>query len=87
MKKVLSIVLGVFLVTSCTENSRVKMFGGTGSIMLPRGKKLVTVTWKDIQVWYLTRPMREDEKPETYEFQEESNWGMVEGTYNIIETK
>lgn len=87
MKKILSIILGVFLVTSCTENSRVKMFGGTGSIMLPRGKKLITVTWKDTQVWYLTRPMREDDKPETYQFQEESNWGVVEGTYNIIETK
>ena len=87
MKKVLSVVLGIFLVTSCTQNNRVKMFGGTGNINLPKGKKLVTVTWKDTQVWYLTRPMRDGEQTEVYQFQEESSWGMVEGTYNIIETK
>lgn len=87
MKKVLSLVLGVFLITSCTENERVKSFGGTGTINLPKGTKLVTVTWKETQVWYLTRPMKDGEVAETYQFQEESSWGVVEGTYNIIETK
>ena len=87
MKKVfLAIMMGV-MVTSCTENERVKAWGGEGTIKLPKGRKLVNVTWKETQVWYLTRPMHKDETPETYQFQEESSWGMVEGTYVIHESK
>jgi hypothetical protein len=87
MKKVfLAILMGV-MVTSCTENERVKQWGGEGNIKLPKGRKLVNVTWKETQVWYLTRPMNSNDVAETYQFQEESSWGVMEGTYNIIETK
>lgn len=87
MKKLfLAIVMGV-IVTSCTENERVKTWGGEGTINLPKGRKLVTVTWKETQIWYLTRPMDSNDVVETYQFQEESSWGVVEGTYNIVETK
>ena len=87
MKKLfLAILMGV-MVTSCTENVRVKTWGGEGTINLPKGRKLVNVTWKENQVWYLTRPMNSNDVAETYQFQEESSWGVMEGTYNIIETK
>jgi hypothetical protein len=87
MKKVfLAILMGV-MVTSCTENERVKQWGGEGNIKLPKGRKLVNVTWKETQVWYLTRPMNSNDVAETYQFQEESSWGVMEGTYNIVETK
>lgn len=87
MRKVfLAIMMGV-MVTSCTENSRVKTWGGEGTINLPKGRKLVNVTWKETQVWYLTRPMNSNDVAETYQFQEESSWGVIEGTYNIVETK
>jgi hypothetical protein len=87
MKKLfLTIVMGV-MVTSCTENNRVKNWGGEGNINLPKGRKLVNVTWKETEVWYLTRPMDSNDVAETYQFQEESSWGVMEGTYNIIETK
>ena len=87
MKKLfLAILMGV-MVTSCTENVRVKTWGGEGTINLPKGRKLVNVTWKENQVWYLTRPMNSNDVAETYQFQEESSWGVVEGTYNIVETK
>ncbi len=86
MKKLLLIlVLGVGLI-SCTENSRVKSFGGTGDIYLPQGQKLVNVTWKGEQIWYLTRPFHKEEETEIYHFQEESSWGVVEGTYYIHES-
>ncbi len=88
MKKViLSAIAIIALSTSCTENARVKRFGGEGTINLPQGQKLINVTWKQDEIWYLTRKMRKDEKAETYKFQEESSWGVVEGTYNLIETK
>jgi hypothetical protein len=38
-------------------------------------------------LWYLTRPMREGEQVETYTFQEESSFGVLEGTYQITEMK
>lgn len=87
MKKVfLGLVLGLLMV-SCTENERVKAWGGEGTIKLPKGRKLVTVTWKETQIWYLTRPMDSTDVAQTYQFQEESSWGVIEGTYNIVETK
>lgn len=87
MKKVfLAIMMGV-MVTSCTENQRVRKWGGEGTINLPQGRKLVNVTWKSDQIWYLTKPMTSNDVAETYQFQEESSWGVIEGTYNIVETK
>ena len=87
MKKViLSLILGT-MVVSCSENSRVKNWGGEGTINLPKGQKLVNVTWKETEVWYLTRTMDSNDVAETYQFQEESSWGVMEGTYTIIESK
>ena len=87
MKKVFLAVLMGVMVTSCTENERVKAWGGKGTINLPKGKKLVNVTWKETQIWYLTRNMDSNDVAETYEFHEESSYGVIEGTYKIIETK
>ena len=87
MKKVFLAVLMGVMVTSCTENERVKAWGGEGTINLPKGKKLVNVTWKETQIWYLPRNMDSNDVAETYEFHEESSYGIIEGTYKIIETK
>jgi hypothetical protein len=87
MKKILAIALVAISLASCTENSRVKNWGGEGTINLPKGQKLITVTWKETQIWYLTRPMDSTDVAETYRFQEESSYGVMEGTYNFIETK
>ena len=88
MKKTI-VLIAVMMMTlvSCTENSRVKNFGGQGTINLPQGRKLVNVTWKETEIWYLTRPMDSTDVAQTYQFHEESSWGMVEGTFNIVETK
>jgi hypothetical protein len=88
MKK-LFICLGLLALTltACTENSRVKSWGGEGTINLPKGRKLVNITWKETQIWYLTRPMNSSDVAETYKFHEESSYGVMEGTYNIVETK
>lgn len=87
MKKLILLLIIATLLFSCTENSRVKNFGGEGTLNLPKGQKLVNVTWKETQLWYLTRPMHDNEPAETYQFQEESSWGVIQGTFNIIETK
>jgi hypothetical protein len=87
MKKILGLIGIIIVLGSCTQNARVRNFGGEGTINLPQGRKLVNATWKNTQLWYLTRQMRPEEVAETYFFQEESSWGMIEGTYNIVETK
>ncbi len=87
MKKIFVLIATSLIFNSCTENTRVKHWGGEGNINLPAGRKLMTVTWKENQIWYLTRPMNSNDSAETYQFHEESSWGMIEGTYNIIETK
>lgn len=85
-KVILGILIGV-IATSCTQNERVKSWGGQGTINLPKGRKLMNITWKKDQIWYLTREMNSNDVAETYQFQEESSWGVVEGTFNIVETK
>ena len=86
IKVILGILIGV-IATSCTQNERVKSWGGQGTINLPKGRKLMNITWKKDQIWYLTREMNSNDVAETYQFQEESSWGVVEGTFNIVETK
>lgn len=86
-KTIVLIAVAMMTLVSCTENSRVKNWGGEGTINLPKGRKLVNVTWKESHIWYLTRPMDSTDVEQTYQFHEESSWGMVEGTFNIVETK
>ena len=89
MKKIILIASAIvsIMITGCTENSRVKNFGGTGEITLPKGEKLVNVTCKNDELWYITRPMSSTDSAMTYTFQEHSGFGIVEGTYIITETK
>lgn len=84
--KLLALCAILLTSVSCTENERVRHFGGTQTINLPAHTKLENVTWKDVEMWILTRPMRAGETPETYSFQEKSNWGVMEGTVNIVES-
>lgn len=67
-------------IVSCTENSRAKSFGGTMTIDIPQGNKLVSATWKEDQLWYLYRPARAGEKPETSTLREDSKFGLIQGT-------
>ena len=80
----LLVVMG-FSLTGC--KSVAKKMGGTISIDVPKGQKVIEATWKDSDVWYLTRPMREDEKPETFTFQEDSNFCIIEGKVIFKESK
>lgn len=71
------------LTTGC--QSVTKNYGGTTEITLDPGLKLEEITWKNDSLWYLTRPMRDDETAETHTFSESSNLGVFEGTVIIIE--
>lgn len=69
----------IALLSSCTENSRAKAWGGTASVDLPANTKLTGATWKDDELWYLTRPMRAGEAAETSTLNEQSSFGLIQG--------
>ncbi len=84
---ILGLLILILTLISCTENSRAKNWGGDSTQELECGQKLIEVTWKESDMWILTRPMREGEVAETYTFHEESSFGVWEGTVTIIECK
>jgi hypothetical protein len=79
MKHIAILILVSVTLFGCTENQRAKSFGGTATVDLPAGEKLTGATWKEENLWYLTRPMRVDEQPEKHTLREQSSLGMVEG--------
>lgn len=82
MKKILfAIAFGLLLLAccSCTENLRARTYGGTTTVELEPGQKLIEVTWKETSLWYLTEPMEPGYEPKTKVFQEDSRFGVMEG--------
>ena len=62
----LLVVLG-----GCTPNQMAKEFGGTGTINLPKGQRLLMAAWKakrEPQTLCLTEPMSSDYTPQTKDF-------------------
>lgn len=88
-KKILAMVLAssitMTMLTGC--QGATKSFGGSMTLNLEPNQKLEEITWKDDSLWYLTRPMTEDDIAETHTFQQQSEWGVFEGTVTIVETK
>ena len=89
MKKTILILLTAIgiAVTGCTENIRARKFGGTSVNYVPDGQKVVTVTWKEAQLWVLTKPMTTNDVAETYTFTEKSSFGLLEGKAIFHEKK
>lgn len=89
MKRIILIFIALFciLLTSCTRQQMTREFGGKMEIHLPAGQELMMVTWKDDDLFYLTRPMTPDYIPVTKTFQESSSWGVMESTVLFIESK
>ncbi|MEY4602647.1 MAG: Brevibacillus phage Jenst [Candidatus Parcubacteria bacterium] len=81
MNKLAAVLITILLLTltGCTANDRAKNYGGTMTVNLPAGQKLVNTSWKNADMWYLTRPSRDGEKPEVLTLHEDSNFGMMQG--------
>ena len=76
----------ICMLTGCQSATR--SMGGNTTINLEPNQKLELITWKDDDsLWYLTRPMREDEEAEIHTYQQSSEFHIFEGTVTIIETK
>ena len=82
---VITLALSTTLFSSCQTVT--KNWGGDMTINLEPNQKLEEITWKDDSLWYLTRPMTKDDIAETHTFQQQTDFGVFEGTVTIVETK
>ena len=88
MKKIIILLLTISIcLCSCTEQIRTRVYGGEMTINLPAGQELMMVTWKDNDLFYLTRPMASDYVPVTKVFQESSSWGVIRSTVYFKESR
>ena len=87
MKKLVFLILTVLIISSCTSNQRAKNWGGKTTITIESNQKVINATWKDSDLWILTRDMKSVEKPEQYSLTEHSGWGILNGKVTIIDSK
>lgn len=87
MKKLIFILIIAISLISCSQNKRVKKYGGSATFELEENQKLINVSWKDSQLWILTKPMNNKDSAETYTYKEKSNNGILEGKFIIVEVK
>ena len=83
MKKIILIFTAIICIvlTSCTRQQMTREFGGKMEIKLPAGQELMMVTWKENDLFYLTRPMSPDYMPVS------SSFGIMESTVLFIESR
>lgn len=63
-----AICLLVILFLSLATEGKGREISTERLIVLPVGKKFISAQWQGFNLWYLTRDMRKDEKPEAHEF-------------------
>ena len=82
MKKLLFLLLTIVSVSSCTENERAKNFGGKEDITLKPSEEFVNATWKDDNLWLITKDTLTNE----YIMREKSSYGVWEGEIRVKAT-
>ena len=78
MKKLLFLAVALLTMVACTENQRARNFGGTMTISLKPGEKLMMATWKGEDLFYLTEPMDSDYTPKTKTLREDASFGVIQ---------
>ena len=82
------VIVLLIIMVACSKQAMVRNFGGSMTIDLPPNQKLEMITWKDEDsLWYLTKPMLNTDVAEVHTFQQDSKFGVFEGTVTIVETK
>ena len=79
--------MAILTFAGCTEKERARAIGGESTTYVAQDQKLINVTWKSNDLWLLTRDRTPVDSYETYEFKEDSSYGVFEGTIKIIEQK
>lgn len=86
MRSRLWILAAVALLAGCTDQQRAKTWGGSATIDLPAGARVVTATWKEDDLWVLTRQdVNASSAPQTYLLTESSSFGLLQGRVALVE--
>lgn len=90
MRKLRWSVVGlVILVVGCgflSPQSCVGSWGADITVEIEPGERLETATWRDDELWYLTRHLRPGESPERHIlYQRKPGIGRAEGTVTFEE--
>lgn len=64
---------------SCTDNQMARNYGGTEEITLPKNHQLLNVTWKEDDMWVISK----DTITNICYAHEKSSFGILEGTIVI----
>lgn len=80
-----ALLILVLSTTGCSQQGMAKHWGGSTSENLPPGQKMIGATWEQENLWYILRPMRPGEVPETITLHESSSWGVMQGTIVVHE--
>lgn len=84
------IILGIiFLGCTLLRHTQwgTRHFGGSYDMEITPNQKLITIAWKDSNLWVLTKPMKKEDVAETYTLSESSNYGIFQGTVTMKEVK
>ena len=82
IRKYIAILMVMIMLCGCHGAAR--NYGGSMTLELPKGQKLEEITWKDDSaLWYLTRPMRDDEQPETKVVNVAGNYNDIHDNGNV----
>lgn len=89
MKKIylLLSLLTILSFSSCTEQERVRNFGGKIEIDVPSGYKVTSATWKESELFYFLEPMEEGYVPTEKKFVESSCYGFWESEVTFKEKR
>lgn len=89
MKKIylLFSLLTILSFSSCTEQERVRNFGGKMVIEVPAGYKVTSATWKETELFYFLEPMEEGYVPQEKKFVESSGYGFWESEVTFKEKR
>lgn len=85
MKNIIKLIAITSFLTLSSCNYFTRAFGGNMTVELDKDQKLVNCSWKETDLWLLTRVRKEGEQPETYKYIEKSTAGVLEGIVTIIE--
>lgn len=83
MKKLLIVFTTLIFLFSCTDNENARNYGGTQKIDLDPGERLQNITWKNDDLWILTK--QDTTKPSVYTFGEKASYGVWNGKVIINE--
>ena len=81
-------LLAIVCILLCgCDNYNTRNLGGSMTLELQKGQRLVEITWKDADMLILTEPMDSDYIPKTKTFYEKSQFSIMEGSITIIESR